>query len=89
MVNMLNWIEIDDQTQQRMMEVKRLYETGFYEEVLRDPYEEYLEQANDLLNKVNNREITTEQYSWEIQLLMNQYSDCINRRRERLKENAR
>ena len=41
MVNMLNWIEIDDQTQQRMMEVKRLYETGFYEEVLRDPYEEY------------------------------------------------
>jgi len=85
---MLNWIEIDDQTQQRMIEVKRLYETGFHEEVLRDPYEEYLDKAKELLDMTNNGTISTIQYIFDIQLLMERYKTPIEERREKLKRSA-
>ena len=65
---MLNWVDIDDQTQQRMMEVKRLHDTGYHEEVLdtKTPYEIYLSKAEELLGSVNRGKISTEKYRFEI-----------------------
>ena len=84
----LDWIEIDDQTQQRMMEVKKLHETGYNEEIIRDPYEEYLVESVDLFNRLNRNEISIEKYGYEIQLVMNQYEDAIKARREALRKSA-
>ena len=69
-------------------QAKMLSKTGYHIIHLRDSYEEYLEKAEVLLDRVNDGIISTEQYIWDIQLLMNQYHDCIIKRRKELRKSA-
>ena len=69
-------------------QAKMLSKTGYHIIHLRDSYEEYLVEAIDLFNRLNRKEISTEQYGLEIQLLMNQYDGAIKARREELRKSA-
>lgn len=58
---------------------ERLLRTGYHIEYVDEntPYQKYLARANSLLAEINSGNITTEQYRWEIQLLMEEYRDEI------------
>ena len=60
-------------------DIQRLRETGFHIVRLdkRTPYEKYLAKARNLLGLVNEGSITTEQYSWEVQILMEEYKEIL------------
>ena len=60
-------------------EIQRLMETGYHIVRIdrRTPYEKYLARAKNLLDLANEGLITTEQYSWEVQILMREYGEAL------------